>query len=157
MLSLPPRPPQSLGPSCSKPAVQETAAAPALSPAPAPPAAPWLAATACWGVVLRRVTHANSSQHLQDAPRHTFCTLCSSLHTCILLRASVSGSDDTCPAVTQGCFMHSAAVSLRPGSTTSSLRTRSLALQAAAEQPGGNRVRTELRLPLLNAGVRIVC
>lgn len=72
----------------------------------------------------------------QRLPCHALrsvCTACSPWLTCILLRASVSGSEDTCPAVIQGCFMHSAAVSLRPGSTTSSLRTKSLALQKAQQ------------------------
>lgn len=59
------------------------------------------------------------------------------IHTCILLRASVSGSDDTCPAVIQGCFRHSAAVRRRPASTTNRPRIRSLALRACRQKVTG--------------------
>jgi hypothetical protein len=92
-------------------------------------------------LVLPDVLLTQQSPHVPALrPEGPLVTHSSPRPTCILLRASVSGSEDTCPAVIQGCFMHSAAVSLRPGSTTSSLRIKSLALHGHSKgetTPGG--------------------
>jgi hypothetical protein len=77
----------------------------------------------------RRIT---ACTHTGPARMHTG-TPPATQHTCILLRAAVRGSFDTWPAVTQGCRMHWSALSRRLGSTTSSLRTRSLALHECSE------------------------
>jgi len=71
--------------------------------------------------------------------------------TCILLRASVSGSDDTWPAVIQECFRHSAAVRRRPGSATNRPRIRSLALQVCSQKVT-DRVRSQ---PCTGSGVPV--